>query len=109
LHINLNLIKKIITTEGFYYTDNDIKANSFSAEEIVETEALQRIRNGSANFTMKESYSLFLGTCLTFCHKRAITAKEKEYLLIKQGLQLRVFIHDRGDEELIVARLDSSL
>jgi hypothetical protein len=53
---------------------------------------------------MKESYSLFYGTCLTFCHKRAITTKDKEYLMIKQGLELNVFIHDPGDEELILAR-----
>ncbi len=70
---------------------------------------LQKFRNGSANFTMKESYSLVYGTCLTFCHKRAMTAKEKEYILIKQGLQLGIFIHDRGDEELITARLESLL
>jgi hypothetical protein len=70
---------------------------------------LQIIRNGSANFTMRESYSLFYGTCLTFCHKRAITAKDTEYVLIKQGLKLGIFIHDRGDEELILARLEVSL
>jgi hypothetical protein len=58
---------------------------------------------------MKESYSLFYGTCLTFCHKRAITTKDKEYLIIKKGLEVNVFIHDPGDEELILARWEFTL
>jgi len=65
---------------------------------------LQTIRNGSANFTMKESYSLFFGTCLTFCHKRTIVSKEKDFLMLKRGLELGIFIHERGEEELVLAR-----
>jgi hypothetical protein len=53
---------------------------------------------------MKESYSIFLGTCLTFCHKRTIVPKEQDFLMLKRGLELGIFIHERGEEELVLAR-----
>jgi hypothetical protein len=53
----------------------------------------------------KESHSLFVGAYFTMCHKGSVGAKVGRHFQVKRGQQLKVYLHEPGEEELVFARL----
>ena len=49
--------------KGFYYTNEMIRDNSFTKEEIFGDLSLSMFQNASSMITMRELYSIYFGTC----------------------------------------------
>jgi len=84
-------------TRGFYYKDDDIKKNSFSAEEIFDPNTLSELKNGSM-FWMKEFRSIFFGSSFTICPLKMVRPREFAVFRITRKWTYKVYIHKRGEE-----------
>jgi hypothetical protein len=90
------------TTTGLYTTEEGIKANSYSAQEIFTNWTLSYIRNES--LILKESYSLIFGTCYTLCFRKPVGSRNATFIRVKLNLKLQVLVHSEGEEEMIMAK-----
>ncbi len=82
---------------GYYYTKEAIKKNSFSAEEVFETEFLSTLKN-STLYWMKEYNSLYFGTCFTICYLEKVHARKSAAIPLKRNLTLVLYFHTKGEE-----------
>ena len=87
---------------GFYFTEDSIKANSYSAEEVFANFTLDLI--SEKTLLIKESFSIFYGTCFTLCFAQPVKIRAFSYIKVKQNLELQVHVHDFGEEELVISR-----
>ena len=62
-------------TKGFYYTNDMIRENSFTKEEIFGDLSLSMFQNASSMITMRELYSIYFGTCFTVCINKSLASR----------------------------------
>jgi hypothetical protein len=73
---------------GFYYTNELIKNNSFTAEEIFDPHTLDKLRNKD-NFLMTQSYSIYYGNCFTVCDLQPVSVLKMVAFEFNRNLLLK--------------------
>ena len=84
-------------TRGFYYTDEDIRNNSFSAEDIFDPRTLSDLKIES-QYWMKEYRSTFYGSSFTICPLKEVRPREFLIIRVSRKWTYKVYIHKRGEE-----------
>jgi hypothetical protein len=61
---------------GFYFTDDLIKANSITAEEMFDQRTIAKFKTNTTFYSMEEYYSIYYGTCFTLCYLQKLPPKQ---------------------------------
>ena len=62
-------------TKGFYYTNDMIRQNSFTREDIFGVTSHSMFKNASQMITILELQSIYFGTCFTVCINRPLASR----------------------------------
>ena len=86
-------------SKGYFYREEDFKAQVFSKEEIFAPESLLDFANKS-QYIYKETRSELLGLChtLEFLPKLDVQDWTLKPIRVKRGQDLKVFVHDTDEE-----------
>jgi hypothetical protein len=66
-------------SNGFYYTEEDIKKNSLKAEDIFDSQTLQNITKNSSLYKLTVFYNIYFGTCFTICYLKKVMALNSQH------------------------------
>ena len=83
-------------TAGLHFTSKQFVENTFDLEDFFEDETMVEIKNSSL-YSLTQTWSVYLGRCHTLCYIPAV-GLELTSLYLKKSLDLKMFIHNRGEE-----------
>ena len=101
---------------GFHYSRDDFKQNSFTLEDIFDSETVANLTNKS-KFSIIEAESAQIGICHTICPMKKFKPFEYLTLYIHLDVDINIYVHSKGSDiwfiymafalEIPVIRLDS--
>ncbi len=75
-------------TKGFYYTNELIKNNSITVEDVFEPDTLKKLSKNESLFKQTH-FSIYFGTCFTFCHLQKMPVWSGVWLRMRRNLKLK--------------------
>jgi hypothetical protein len=83
-------------TPGLHYTSKQFVENTFDLEDFFEDETMLQIKNKSL-YSLTQTWTVYYGRCHTACYLQKVRMELTSFYL-KNTLDMKVFIHDKGDE-----------
>jgi hypothetical protein len=73
---------------GFYYTNELIKDNSITVEDVFEQQTLDKLSKNESLSTQNH-FSIYFGTCFTFCHLKKMPVWSGVWLRMRKNLKFK--------------------
>ena len=84
-------------TGGFHYSKEDFKQNSFTLEDIFDSETVASLTNKS-EYSITKTESVQIGICHTICPMKTFKPFEYLPLYICINVDINIYVHSKGSD-----------